>query len=152
MLQVQALDTHSIQIEAGAETVWEALAATLVAKLSRPSARLVGALTDVSQSGGFEGPPFPEMGAEVPGFRVVVSTHGKRLRLEGRHRFSRYALDFELVATGTGTELSATTYATFPGRSGAIYKSLLLWTRGHVFVVKSLLRAVRRHAERSPAR
>ena len=124
----------------------------MLAKLSRPAARVVGALTGASHSGGFEGPRFPEMGAAVRGFRVVVSTHGKRLRLEGRHRFSRYALDFELVETGAGTRLSATTYATFPGRSGAIYKSLLLRTRGHVFVVKGLLRAVRRHAEGPPAR
>lgn len=149
MLQVPALDTHSTEIAAGVGTVWEALAATMLAQLSRPPARLVGALTG-TRSRRFEGPRFPEMGAEIPGFRVVVSIPGKRLRLEGSHRFSHYALDFELAATAAGTRLAATTYASFPRRSGAIYKWLLLRTRGHVFVVERLLRMVRRHAERLP--
>ena len=78
---------------------------------------------------------------------MVESVPGSRLRLEGRHRFSRYALDFELIAVTRGTRLSATTLAAFPGVPGTLYRTLVIGTRGHVLVVRRLLHSVRRRAE-----
>ena len=144
MLEIEALDTHSTEIAAGMGVVWEALAATLVDELSRRPAHIVAVVTGVDR--GFRGPSFPEEGARIPGFLVAVSIRGERLRLEGRHRFSEYALDFRLVPTVQGTRLSATTHAIFPGRSGALYRELLLRSRGHRFVVRRLLRLVRDRA------
>lgn len=149
MSDVSRLDRHSIA--AVGSMVWDALAATLDAEVSRPPARVVARLTGVDSKRLLD-PPFPETGSEIPGFRVVLAVPGKRLRLEGEHRFSRHALDFLLVTNSGGTVLSATTFADFPGTAGLLYKRLLLRTRAHSFVVKRLLRAIRRRAERVPAR
>ena len=146
MLESEALDTHSTEIAASAGAVWEALAVVMLAELSRPPAQVVAVVTGVRHR--FQGPPFPEVGARIPGFRVAISNREKRLRLEGRHRFSEYALDFRLVTTAEGTRLSATTHAIFPGRSGALYRWVLLRSGGHRFVVKRLLRLVRDRAEK----
>jgi hypothetical protein len=87
-------------------------------------------------------------GSTLPGFAVVRAEPGKELALQGRHRFSTYALIFRLVAGEDRTTLSAETRATFPGASGRVYRALIIGTRGHILVVRALLRATRRRAER----
>ncbi len=99
----------------------------------------------------FDDAAFPRAGAQVPGFLVATSVPGRRLRLEGRHRFSEYALDFKLAAKHGGTQLSATTHAAFPGTLGMLYRRLIIGTRGHMLVVRRLLQSVRRRAEHLPA-
>jgi hypothetical protein len=70
----------------------------------------------------------------------------------GEHRFSRYALVFRIDETPAGpVNLRAETRAEFPGRKGRAYMALVVGTRGHVVATKSILRAVRRRAERSEA-
>ena len=70
-----------------------------------------------------------------------------RLALAGRHRFSRYALVFELEATGPGrTCIRARTWAAFPGILGRVYRALVIGTGGHRIVVGRLLRRVERRA------
>jgi hypothetical protein len=87
------------------------------------------------------------VGSTLPGFAVVRAEPGKELALGGHHRFSSYALIFRLVAGERHTTLSAETRAAFPGVSGRVYRGLVIGTRGHVLVVRALLRATRRRAE-----
>ena len=67
--------------------------------------------------------------------------------MAGRHRFSRYRLVFELVdAADDETQLSARTYAEFPGLRGRAYRALVIGTRLHVLATNQILRSVRRAA------
>ncbi len=67
----------------------------------------------------------------------------------GEHRFSRYALIFYAVETASGpVRLSAETRAEFPGAKGRVYRTLIISSRGHVLATRSILRNVRRRAER----
>ncbi len=68
--------------------------------------------------------------------------------LSGRHRFSRYALVFELEPTGEHTVLKALTYAVFPGVHGRVYRLLVISSRAHVVATRRMLASVsRRPAE-----
>jgi hypothetical protein len=71
--------------------------------------------------------------------------------LLGAHRFARYALVFciESIDDGDRSLLRAETRAEFPGTKGRIYRALVIGTRGHVLVVRRLLSAVGRRAERA---
>lgn len=74
------------------------------------------------------------------------------LALMGRHRYSCYALIFRITETTAGpVRLSAETRAEFPGRSGSVYRLLVIGTRGHALATRSVLRNVRREAERPKA-
>lgn len=146
-VELPRIDTHGIEIAAPPDVVWEALASTFERDLSGRAAGAVAWLTGVRDRPG-DGPPFPQAGAAVTGFRVAESAPGRRLRLEGQHRFSRYALEFELRATGSGaTRLEATSHAAFPGPAGAVYRALVIGTRGHVLAVRRMLHAARVRAE-----
>ena len=116
-MRLPAVDTHEIEVAAPPLTVWRALADTIRETLSRPSADVVARLTGVGEPG-VDGPQFPQTGSQVQGFRVAESVPGRRLRLEGEHRFSQYALDFELLSVAGRTRLSATTTRPSRVRSG----------------------------------
>ena len=69
----------------------------------------------------------------------------------GEHRFSRYALIFRIDEPPRPARLGS---APRPGRSsparrGRVYRTLVIGTRGHVLATRSILRSVRRRAERS---
>ncbi len=147
-LRLADIDTHAIDIAAAPACVWEALGEVILERLSRPPARLVAKLTGVRERD-FAGPAFPTAGAQVPGFVVATSASASRLRLEGSHRFSAYALDFELAPSKRGTQLSATTQAAFPGALGKLYRRLVIGTRAHRLVIRALLQSVRRRAEQA---
>ncbi len=71
------------------------------------------------------------------------------LSLAGRHRFSRYVLDFRVEPDGDGgSVVTAVTYADFPGPRGAVYRTLVVGSRGHVLAVRRMLTGIRRRAER----
>ena len=94
-----------------------------------------------------------EIGSTVPGFIVTRAVRPAVLALMGEHRFSTYALIFCATETPTGiVELRAATRARFPGRTGRAYRAIVIGTRGHVFATRSVLRAVRRRAQKTPAR
>ncbi|GAB3662181.1 hypothetical protein [Glycomyces tarimensis] len=78
------------------------------------------------------------------GFAVAREAPGSVLELSGRHRFSRYRLVFEAFDVGDGTEVSARTFADFPGVRGRVYRALALGSRGHVLAVRGMLRTIRR--------
>lgn len=88
-------------------------------------------------------------GATIPGFVVAEATPPSCLRLEGDHRFSRYALVLRVDPAGSGrSRLRAETRAAFPGPLGRLYRVLVIGTGGHRVAVRRLLRAVSRRARR----
>ena len=145
------VDEHWIEIAARPEQVWDALL-TMVAGMSNgrsraPVSRALGcAQTETVGEVG-------QIGSTVPGFVVSRSVRPGVLAMMGQHRFSRYALIFTILEKPSGLVLlSAQTRAEFPGRSGRAYRGLVIGSRGHVLVTSSMLRGVRKRAERMRAR
>jgi hypothetical protein len=143
------VDEHSTTIAATQDAVWEALLEVVAAFGSGPgSSRLARTLRCVPiERRGEPG----QIGSTVPGFVVTRAVRPAVLALMGEHRFSRYALIFATTELPTGeVRLSAETRAQFPGRSGSAYRLLVIGTHGHALATSSILRAVRRRAERRP--
>ena len=91
-----------------------------------------------------------EIGATIPGFIVSRSVAPAVLALVGEHRFARYALIFRIDETAAGpVRLRAETRAEFPGRRGRVYRALVIGTKGHRLIVRSVLRSIRNAAERA---
>jgi hypothetical protein len=123
------VDEHRITIEGTTDVVWQGLR-RYVDRLIAPNGdslftRLLGA-------------------RPASGFEVTDEVQQHRLELTGRHRFSRYALVFELDPDGDRTVLSAQTYARFPGPHGQVYRLLVIGSRTHVLVTRRMLASVRR--------
>lgn len=142
------VDEHAITVAAGVDAVWAALSKTLDGGFSTATAtayaRLVGCVPSTAS-----GPRPLAEDSTIPGFRVVAAVPGQELALEGRHRFSTYALTFRLEAVGSDrTVLRAETRAVFPGGGGAAYRLLVIGTGGHKIFTRRLLRGVQRRAER----
>jgi hypothetical protein len=141
------LDEHATVIEADADDVWGALVDTVDRAFSRPGmagySRVVGC-ADCTASG-----PRPLVaGSTIPGFRVAAAVPATELVLEGRHRFSSYALNFRLDHLAAGrTRLRAESRASFPGWAGGVYRLLVVGTGGHVVGVRRLLADIKRRSE-----
>ena len=72
------------------------------------------------------------------------------MALAGSHRFSSYALIFQLDQLGPErTRVRAETRAEFPRLKGSIYRGLVIGTRMHVLATRRILNGVKRNAERS---
>lgn len=145
------IDEHWIEIAAKPEEVWDALIRTVAgvseARSGAPMAKALGCEEIVAE--GETG----EIGSKIPGFVVTRSVRPAVLALMGQHRFSRYALIFSILEKPSGLMLlSAQTRAEFPGRKGRVYRGLVIGTHGHVVVTTSILRQVRKRAERIHAR
>jgi hypothetical protein len=138
------IDEHSLAIGATRERVWAALIATLRERIGRAVPGAVArawGLTPVRFNGGWRTAPQP--GDSLPGFAVAHSQAPERLALRGRHRFSRYALEFELDAAGdAGCTLRARSFAEFPGLAGCGYRALVIGSGAHRVLVRRLLRDV----------
>jgi hypothetical protein len=138
------IDEHSIGIEATREEVWSALVSVLRTELGGSVSGLVAALLGVEPArsrGEWRGTP--QLGDTLPGFAVAEIDPPTRLDLRGRHRFSRYALVFELEANDSAVcTLRAQTWAEFPGGAGRAYRALVIGTRGHRVIVRRMLRRV----------
>ena len=141
------VDEHAVTVGAPAAAVWAELVETLDRSFSGPATgwyvRAVGG-HDRTASG-----PRPlTTGSTFPGFHVVTAVPGRELALEGRHRFSTYALTFRLDPAGPDrTRLRAESCATFPGVLGGTYRALVLGTRGHVVLMRRMLGSIRDRAE-----
>jgi hypothetical protein len=146
------VDEHSVEIDAEPQATWEALLPVVNGSfggaVSTRIARLLGC--EQTQAGG--DPEHP--GATVPGFVVARAIPPMLYALLGAHRFSRYALVFriDVLDDGDRSRLRAETRAEFPGASGRSYRALVIGTRGHVVVVRRMLRTVKRRAERARTR
>lgn len=151
------VDEHAVAVAAGAGATWAALLRVAAGSFEG------GATPRVARALGCEdtdaGGPRPlELGSVIPGFHVAVARspaeaapdEPAELALAGRHRFSRYALIFRVDSDrGGGSRLRAETRAEFPGMKGAVYRALVIGTRGHVLVTRRLLEAAKRRAERA---
>jgi hypothetical protein len=147
MERLSYIDDIAITVATGREQTWTALRSVLRSDLSggaaTPLIRALGA-APAHASGDWSG---DLRGAALPGFAVAQSDPHERLELNGRHRFARYALTFELEDAGAGsTRLHARTHAEFPGLRGTVYRALVIGTRAHRVVVQRLLRRVARRA------
>jgi hypothetical protein len=121
------IDEISLEVAAPRDEVWS--------RLERFAQR------SLLSSGG----PFHRvLGTEPrPGFEVAASVPGERLELTGRHRFSRYRLEFTLNDSAPGTtRLAARSFAEFPGAHGRAYRALVIGTRLHVLATRGMLRAI----------
>lgn len=145
------IDEHAVRIRAGPDAVWSALGPTLVSAFDRPRSRWLAQRLGTRDQGSREdgaGARFELVpGATLPGFRVVEVVPFQSLALEGRHRFAEYALSFHLSGDPAETIVRAETRASFPGIRGRIYHALVIGSRGHVVVVRRMLRALARRAE-----
>jgi hypothetical protein len=141
------IDEHSVAIHAPAERAWSALMAYLSGagrnRVGRLLARRLHCLP--AEASGEPG----RIGSTIPGFIIARSIPPAVLALMGEHHFARYALVFRITEPMTGpTRLSAETRAEFQGGRGRAYRMLVIGTRGHVVAVRTILRSVRRGAER----
>ncbi|HKB49802.1 MAG TPA: hypothetical protein VKC63_00020 [Solirubrobacterales bacterium] len=143
------IDEHSTVVAANSGDVWEALLRVVEGSFGSAAtgrvARLLGC-AEVDASG-----PRPlAAGSALPGFHVEHADRPRKLALAGSHRFSDYALIFRLEGLDASrTCLHADTRAVFPGAKGAVYRTLVIRTRGHVLVTRRLLKAVKQRAERA---
>jgi hypothetical protein len=145
--QLPAVDEHSIEIDAPAEQAWAALLPVLEATLCKPSSRRFAELLGcaVTEASGDRSHP----GGTLPGFTVSRAIPPVMLALVGRHRFSSYALVFRIdLLPEHRCRVRAETRASFPGGRGRVYRMLVIGSRGHVLAVRSMLRAIRKRAER----
>ena len=126
------VDEHTIGIAAPREIVWTALQRYAATSLRVGKGGLLATI----------------LGTQPPsGFAVSESTPTERLTLVGRHRFSRYMLAFELTDASDGnTQVSAKTYAVFPGPHGRVYRTLVINTGAHVIATRHIIRSIRRLA------
>lgn len=145
------IDEHSVEVERGPADVWDALVGGADRAFSGPRNAQVAKLLGCAEVA--PGGPRPlAVGSTFPGFRVVVAEPQQTLALAGRHRFSHYALVFQIDELGPSrSRVRAVTRAAFPGLQGRVYRTLVIGTKGHVVAVRRLLGAVQRRAERAPA-
>jgi hypothetical protein len=139
------VDEHSVVIAATVDEVWDALVATVGAgRIAAPVARALGC--EQTERAGKPG----SIGSTVPGFVITRAVRPAVLALMGAHRFSRYALVFQISETPLEpVVLTAVTRAEFPGRMGTAYRLAVIGSRGHVVAVHGILHTVRRRAERA---
>lgn len=145
MERLPYIDTHMETVEAGATKTWEALLSVLRGSLAKgPPAALAGAMRLDPPIAHGDWSAGLKAGDSLPGFEVEDVLVAERLALTGRHRFSRYALVFELEAEAGGARslLRAQTHAAFPGTLGKVYRMMVIGTRAHRLVVRRLLRRV----------
>jgi hypothetical protein len=144
MEQLPYIDEHSIRIGATRERAWSALASVLRVDLGRSvpaPLRMALGLTPTEARGEWRGNV--ELGDALPGFTVAEAHAPGRLALRGGHRFSDYALIFELDELDAGgCVVRAQTWAAFPGLTGGVYRALVIGSRGHRLIVRRLLRRV----------
>jgi hypothetical protein len=142
------IDVHEVEIAADVNAAWEALVRVAHRAFGGTGQRLLAQALGVeppSVSGRWT--PDVEPGAALPGFVVERVRRPELLSLRGGHRFSRYRLDFELSAAGSGrSRLRARTWAEFPGLAGGAYRALVIGTRLHRLVVRRLLRQIAKGA------
>jgi hypothetical protein len=145
------VDEHAIEVEAPRELVWDALCDVGPRSQSGAAAETVARVLGCRERQ-VSGPMPPDVGTTIVGFRVTAVQAPERLVLEGEHRFSRYALLFRVdELSGGRSRLRAETRAAFPGLRGTVYRALVIGSRGHVVVLRRMLRAIKRRAERPDA-
>ncbi len=142
------IDEHHVIARAGAAEVWAALIAMMRGQAgSRIPAMMspVWGLDPARATGDWSLPVGTDDAA--PGFGVVEAIAERRLALRGSHRFSTYALDFDLAEVEDGVRLTATSWGEFPGLHGRAYRALVIGSGGHRLVVRRMITRIARRAE-----
>ncbi|BCS31292.1 hypothetical protein TBR22_A04920 [Luteitalea sp. TBR-22] len=141
------IDAYSVDIEAPARDVWDAVLA--LSPGAHPSIALRAfAWAWAADPAASNGLGSHVLGAERPGFAVCEVVPPATYALAGRHRFARYQLVFRIEQRGPGrSRLIAETFAVFPGWKGRLYRAALLDARLHAMVMWIMVRLVRRRAE-----
>ena len=141
------VDEHAVDVAAPPAGTWAAVLAVLRATFGSPRSRAIARALGCrpSETTGWDR---PGVGSTLPGFRVEAAEPPELLVVAGRHRFSRYGIVLRVDVTDAGSRARAETRAVFPGPHGALYRLAVIGTRGHVVVTRSILRAVKRSAER----
>jgi hypothetical protein len=143
MERLPYIDEQARTVGASPERTWDALLAvgvTLGNGSGGSLARLLG-VQPARMSGDWSADA--PAGATVPGFAIEEARRPSRLALAGRHRFSRYALVFELEPIGdSSTRIRALTWAAFPDPHGRVYQALVIGSGAHRLVVGRLLREI----------
>lgn len=122
--------------------------------VAAPRAQVWLALEEYARSslGVGEGNPVAGLLGTEPrtGFAVVEKEPEERLVVAGRHRFSRYRIEFLLhpapERAGDGTVLAARSYAVFPGLLGFAYRTAVIGTRFHVLATRHVLNSIRQQS------
>lgn len=145
--QLPYLDEHATAIAASVDDVWLVLIETLDRTFSRTHMTSYTRTVRCADRTASGPRPLAE-GSTIPGFRVAAATPGSELVLEGRHRFSTYALIFRLEQVHAGRSLlRAESRAAFPDLAGGVYRLLVVGTGGHVVAMRRLLSAVASRSE-----
>jgi hypothetical protein len=141
------IDEGVRKIDVSPEQVWRALVGML-GSLGRGLPRALVAVWGLEPSrrtGDWRSGP--AVGDTIVGFGVVQVQPLRELVLRGGHRFARYELRFEITdADDRSAVLHAHTSAVFPGPDGAIYRALVIGSRGHQLAVGAMLARVARRA------
>ncbi|MDQ3572115.1 MAG: hypothetical protein M3383_04570 [Actinomycetota bacterium] len=145
------IDEHFIEIAARPETVWKAMVEEVAEAGARATwrrgAKRLGCVH--TELGGEPG----QTGWRVPGFVATRAVEPAVLALMGRHRYATYALILTVLEKPSGLILlGAQTRAEFIGARGKAYRHAVIGTRGHLILMKGLLRRARKRAERARAR
>jgi hypothetical protein len=122
------IDEHAHEVDAPPVAVWGAVHRWLDGVAANGAARLY----------------LRAVGCEDEhGFHVESETEPSEVVLAGRHRFSTYSLIFRIDDLGGGrSRLRAESRGRFPGVGGAVYRALVIGTRGHVLAVRRLLAGI----------
>jgi hypothetical protein len=147
------VDRHGFRTTVEPQQVWAALAPTLMSVFGKPRARTYARLVGCRERR-LSRPFLMEEGDTLAGFRIASARAPEELVLEGEHRFSRYALVFQIGGRQGITTVSAETRAEFPKVWGLVYRLLVVGTGIHAGIVRRLLKGLRRRAEwdRQPSR
>jgi hypothetical protein len=142
------LDEHEVAAAASPEEVWAALPGALRDAFDRSRAHWLARILGCEGQGGrgeLDGAP----AETLAGFHVTSAQPPHEIALEGRHRFSRYRLAFEIDPSESGSKIRAVTHAEFPGVRGALYRAMVVGSGGHRIVTTRILRSIARRAERA---
>lgn len=128
------IDEHRLEVRATPERTWHAVGQFVRERLTRPAPA-----------------PFVRLWRLSPtsGFAIAEEIAPRRLALRGQHRFSRYALAFDIAPGSGSVVVTARTAAEFPGISGSVYRALVIGSGGHGVIVRHMLRRIAKSAERS---
>jgi hypothetical protein len=144
---LQRIDERIIDIDADLPATWNRLEEVLGQARRSKARELVARALGCDPAQG-NGASLHTVGATLPGFCVVAVEAPVRIELTGGHHWARYRLNYRLERLASGeTRLCAETRAVFLGRSGGVYRMLVIWTRLHLVAVRATLQSIKRLAE-----
>ncbi|HWH27898.1 MAG TPA: hypothetical protein VNU26_02865 [Mycobacteriales bacterium] len=141
------IDEHAVVVDVTPDRLWDAALETFTTSLGGTFGRAVAAALGCRPSTARRSPGV--VGTTVPGFAVTSVDRPRVLVLEGRHRFARYAVALHVDDLGDSARCRLESRADFPGVHGRLYRLVVIGSRGHVVVVRWLLRMVAENARQA---